>query len=63
MLRPPINFLTLHYAYIILMGLIAIPILYPHGNMPAIDAWFFGASASTESGLNTCVTNSPRDDF
>ncbi|KAF5626917.1 potassium transporter TRK-1 [Fusarium tjaetaba] len=53
MLRPPINFLTLHYAYIILMGLIAIPILYPYGNMPAIDAWFFGASASTESGLNT----------
>ncbi|KAG9495371.1 hypothetical protein J7337_013615 [Fusarium musae] len=35
------------------MGLIAIPILYPYGNMPAIDAWFFGASASTESGLNT----------
>ncbi|KAL5590804.1 hypothetical protein FOBRF1_014361 [Fusarium oxysporum] len=53
MLRPPINFLTLHYAYIILMGLIALPILYPYGNMPAIDAWFFGASASTESGLNT----------
>ncbi|KAL5589499.1 hypothetical protein FOVSG1_011366 [Fusarium oxysporum f. sp. vasinfectum] len=51
--RPPINFLTLHYAYIILMGLIALPILYPYGNMPAIDAWFFGASASTESGLNT----------
>ncbi|RKK73707.1 Low-affinity potassium transport protein [Fusarium oxysporum] len=53
MLRPSINFLTLHYAYIILMGLIALPILYPYGNMPAIDAWFFGASASTESGLNT----------
>ncbi|KAF4342172.1 potassium transporter TRK-1 [Fusarium beomiforme] len=35
------------------MGLIAIPILYPYGNMSAIDAWFFGASASTESGLNT----------
>ncbi|RKL33122.1 Low-affinity potassium transport protein [Fusarium proliferatum] len=35
------------------MGLIALPILYPYGNMPAIDAWFFGASASTESGLNT----------
>lgn len=22
-------------------------------NMPAIDAWFFGASACTEAGLNT----------
>ncbi|RGP74662.1 low-affinity potassium transport [Fusarium sporotrichioides] len=53
MYRPPINFLTLHYAYIILMGLFALPILYPYGNMAAIDAWFFGASASTESGLNT----------
>ncbi|QPC59907.1 hypothetical protein HYE67_002138 [Fusarium culmorum] len=53
MYRPPINFLTLHYAYIIFMGLMALPILYPYGNMAAIDAWFFGASASTESGLNT----------
>ncbi|GKU10844.1 unnamed protein product, partial [Fusarium langsethiae] len=53
MYRPPINFLTLHYAYIILMGLMALPVLYPYGNMTAIDAWFFGASASTESGLNT----------
>lgn len=35
------------------MGLIALPILCPYGNMSAIDAWFFGASASTESGLNT----------
>ncbi|EWZ78216.1 hypothetical protein FOCG_17338 [Fusarium oxysporum f. sp. radicis-lycopersici 26381] len=35
------------------MGFLAIPILYPYGNMAAIDAWFFGASASTESGLNT----------
>ncbi|KAJ4127711.1 hypothetical protein NW768_007983 [Fusarium equiseti] len=53
MYRPPINFLTLHYAYILFMGLLALPILYPYGNMDAIDAWFFGASASTESGLNT----------
>lgn len=37
------------------MGFLAIPILYPYGNMAAIDAWFFGASASTESGLNTSV--------
>ncbi|KAI8720193.1 HET domain-containing protein [Fusarium sp. LHS14.1] len=50
---PPINFLTLHYAYIIFMGLLAIPIMLPEGNMKAIDAYFFGASASTESGLNT----------
>ncbi|KAJ3454206.1 hypothetical protein MRS44_018100 [Fusarium solani] len=35
------------------MGLLALPILYPYGNLKAIDAYFFGASASTESGLNT----------
>lgn len=35
------------------MGLLAIPILYPAGNLRAVDAYFFGASASTESGLNT----------
>lgn len=46
-------------AYIILMGLLALPILYPYGNMDAIDAWFFGASASTESGLNTFVADYP----
>ncbi|KAH7243116.1 hypothetical protein NW759_008367 [Fusarium solani] len=53
MWMPPINFLTLHYAYIILMSLLAIPILYPYGNLTAIDSFFFGASSSTESGLNT----------
>ena len=46
-------------AYIIFMGLLALPILYPYGNMDAIDAWFFGASASTESGLNTFVADYP----
>jgi hypothetical protein len=28
-------------------------ILYPYGNLAAVDAFFFGASGSTESGLNT----------
>lgn len=37
------------------MGLLSIPVLLPAGNMKAIDAYFFGASASTESGLNTSV--------
>ncbi|CAH0056200.1 unnamed protein product [Clonostachys solani] len=38
------------------MGLLAIPVFLPAGNVEAIDAYFFGASASTESGLNTQVT-------
>ncbi|KAG8417031.1 hypothetical protein J3459_013084 [Metarhizium acridum] len=35
------------------MGLLSFPVLYTYGNLAAIDAYFFGASASTESGLNT----------
>lgn len=35
------------------MGLLALVIMYPYGNLEAVDAYFFGASASTESGLNT----------
>ncbi|RYP93693.1 hypothetical protein DL770_000224 [Monosporascus sp. CRB-9-2] len=55
MWRPPIpiNFLALHYAWIIFCSLLGIVVFLPYGNVPAIDAYFFGASASTESGLNT----------
>ncbi|KAJ3537152.1 hypothetical protein NM208_g6429 [Fusarium decemcellulare] len=35
------------------MSLLALPVLAPFGNVSAIDAYFFGCSASTESGLNT----------
>jgi hypothetical protein len=44
-------------AWIITAGLLALVVIYPYGNVSAIDAWFFGASASTESGLNTFVTS------
>ncbi|KAF3385464.1 Low-affinity potassium transport protein [Penicillium rolfsii] len=53
MWKPPINFLTLHYAWIITLSILSLLIIYPYGNLKAIDAYFFGASASTESGLNT----------
>ena len=42
-------------AWIVFAGLLALVVIYPYGNLSAIDAWFFGASASTESGLNTYV--------
>lgn len=35
------------------MSVLSLAIMYPYGNLKAIDAYFFGASASTESGLNT----------
>lgn len=41
------------------MCLLAIPILYPYGNLTAIDCFFFGSSSSTESGLNTYVSCPP----
>ncbi|KAL3953348.1 hypothetical protein ACCO45_013291 [Purpureocillium lilacinum] len=51
MRRP--GFLALHGAYIVVMGLLSLPVLYPLGNLAAVDAYFMGCSASTESGLNT----------
>lgn len=42
-------------AYIILLGLLGLVILYPYGNLHAVDAYFFGVSAATESGINTYV--------
>lgn len=42
-------------AYIIACSLLGFFVIYPYGNVPAIDALFFGASGSTESGLNTYV--------
>ncbi|OAQ77176.1 trk family potassium uptake protein [Purpureocillium lilacinum] len=51
--RPHVNFVTLHYVYIVAMSVLSLAVLYPAGNLKAVDAYFFGASASTESGLNT----------
>ncbi|KAL2205676.1 hypothetical protein CC79DRAFT_1311159 [Sarocladium strictum] len=48
-----INFIRLHYVWIIFCSLLAFPILQPYGNLAAIDTLFFGCSGSTESGLNT----------
>ncbi|KAF2247945.1 potassium transporter [Trematosphaeria pertusa] len=53
MWTPPLNFISLHYAYILSLGLLGLIIMYPYGNLRAVDAYFFGVSASTESGLNT----------
>lgn len=52
MWTPPVNFLTLHYTWILLLAILSLVIIYPYGNLRAVDA-FFGASASTESELNT----------
>lgn len=52
--------LTAPDAWVVFMGLLSLPILLPYGNLAAIDAYFFGASASTMSGLNTYAPGPPR---
>ncbi|KAF9870867.1 trk family potassium uptake protein [Colletotrichum karsti] len=53
MWKPKLNFITLHYIWILFCSLLAFVVLYPYGNLSAIDTLFFGCSGSTESGLNT----------
>ncbi|KAL4930779.1 putative potassium uptake transporter [Aspergillus undulatus] len=52
MWKIPLNFIFLHYAYILFLGLLGIVVFLPYGNVSAIDSYFFGVSSSTESGLN-----------
>ncbi|KAF1941198.1 hypothetical protein EJ02DRAFT_378327 [Clathrospora elynae] len=54
------NFITLHYAYIIGWTIAGSVILYADrsdGGMPYIDALFFASGAATQSGLNTIDIN------
>jgi hypothetical protein len=43
-------------AYILSFGALAMIIIYPRGDLSAIDAYFFGVSASTESELTRNIT-------
>ncbi|KAG7084924.1 low-affinity potassium transport protein [Colletotrichum scovillei] len=53
MWKPKLNFISLHYVWILFCSLLSWVILFPYGNLAAVDAFFFGCSSSTESGLNT----------
>ncbi|RVX70399.1 hypothetical protein B0A52_05898 [Exophiala mesophila] len=53
MWKPPVTFLSLHYLYIVTCSLLSFIVIVGKGNVAAVDAFFFGASGSTESGLNT----------
>ncbi|KAH6638963.1 cation transport protein-domain-containing protein [Boeremia exigua] len=55
--RPKMNFITLHYTYIIVMTIIGSIIMYGSRNMDYIDALFFASGAATQSGLNTIDVN------
>ncbi|KAJ5563063.1 hypothetical protein N7535_002491 [Penicillium sp. DV-2018c] len=53
-----LNFIFLHYSYIISWAIIGSIIVYPGGNVAYIDALFQAAGAATQSGLNTVDLNS-----
>lgn len=55
-----LNFIFLHYAYIISWAILGSIILYPGGNIRYIDALFQAAGAATQSGLNTVDLNGLR---
>ncbi|WEW61497.1 hypothetical protein PRK78_006987 [Emydomyces testavorans] len=54
---PPFNFLTLHYLYFILMGLVSSAIFYgastPARSVSYVDSLYLCVSAMTGAGLNT----------
>lgn len=52
-----LNFILIHYAYIICLVIITSVIVFPGGNLAYIDALFFSAGAATQSGLNTVDFN------
>ncbi|CBF73735.1 hypothetical protein AN8029.2 [Aspergillus nidulans FGSC A4] len=52
-----LNFILIHYIYIISMALVTSIIIYPGNDLPYIDALFFSAGAATQSGLNTVDFN------
>ncbi|PLN85949.1 potassium transport protein TRK1/TRK2 [Aspergillus taichungensis] len=52
-----LNFILLHYTYIIAMAIITSIIIYPGNDLAYIDALFFCAGAATQSGLNTVDLN------
>lgn len=52
-----VNFILLHYVYIISWAMLGSVIVYPGSDIAYIDALFFAACAATQSGLNTVDFN------
>ncbi|TPR10405.1 hypothetical protein CAN33_0021990 [Aspergillus niger] len=51
------NFVLIHYVYIIATSLLSSIIIYPGANLDYTDALFLSAGAATQSGLNTVDLN------
>lgn len=52
-----LNFITIHYLYMIGMSLVLSVIIYGIGDISYIDALFFASGSCTQSGLNTVDVN------
>lgn len=52
-----LNFILIHYIYIISLSLLTSVIIYPGSGLQYIDALFFSVGAATQSGLNTVDLN------
>jgi Trk-type K+ transport system membrane component len=52
-----LNFILIHYIYIIAITLLTSIIIYPGNDLAYIDALFFAAGAASQSGLNTVDFN------
>ncbi|KAL8769408.1 MAG: hypothetical protein Q9209_004636 [Squamulea sp. 1 TL-2023] len=53
-----LNFITIHYLYILSLAIVGSILIYPAGNLNYIDALFFASGSATQSGLNTVDINS-----
>lgn len=52
-----LNFITIHYLYILSVTIVGSILLYPAGGLAYIDALFFASGSATQSGLNTVDIN------
>ncbi|RMZ81610.1 hypothetical protein DV737_g2455, partial [Chaetothyriales sp. CBS 132003] len=57
LVKRKLNFITLHYIYIIGTSLVLSLIIWGIGDMTYIDALFFATGSCTQSGLNTIDVN------
>lgn len=62
---PPLNYITLHYAYFIIVGLVSSLVFWgasnPRYSISYVDSLFLVASAMTEAGLNTVSPSTKQD--
>ncbi|KAI4282939.1 MAG: hypothetical protein L6R38_002558 [Xanthoria sp. 2 TBL-2021] len=51
------NFITIHYIYILGLTIVGSILIFPAGNLDYTDALFFASGCATQSGLNTVDIN------